>query len=323
MYNLFTETMLETANHIDLREEFFQYGNLQGPRTYLSATYFVTPGIALKAYNEDWFVHSNNTGNIATTPTPDETFGLAAKFKTLRGYVLLDVAHRKSLESYQTALLTAEYLLLHDINARIDVGYKQLANDTQFLYMGGYNNYLSGQLQYTISSRDKLNFTLARKYFYTQDNHYLSSGNVEELDFEHFFWQEYPDFSLLFYGKGTQYYPTNSPLKGSILKLLPTDSDGDVDTNVDQVITQTNTEFGITAQVGMNYLEDYTHSWKPFTSATLLYTSDSQIGWIYNLGIAGTVIGRDHLAFYYEVSSNQGPGVQNEFLLGMSYRYYF
>ncbi|MBX3709407.1 MAG: tetratricopeptide repeat protein [Gammaproteobacteria bacterium] len=322
MYDLFTSVMLESSHHVDLRGEFYQYGMLQGLRTYLAGTYFVTPGISLTPYIQDWFVHVNNSSQMATTPTPDEMIGLQAKFKTMRGFIFLDAAHRKSLESFPTILFAYEYLITHELNSRLELGYKQLANDTAFLYVGGYTNYLSLLFNYTITSRDLVTLQLAQKFFYTQDNHYLASGNVEDLAYEHYFWQQYPDLSLRFYVRGNQYYPKTNQLRGSILKLIPPD-DGEANTDVNLVVPGTSTEYGITAQVGVAYLEDYTHSWKPFASATLLSNSQTGIGRIMNVGIAGTVIGRDHLAFYYENGTNQAPGVQKEILIGLSYRYYF
>ncbi len=319
MYDTFTDVMLKSSNHVDAREEFYQYGPLQGMRTYLAATYFVTPGISVTPYTKDWFVHTNNSGDLATTPTPDEIVGLKAKFTTLHGYVELEAAHRKSLESFPTLLLRSEYILDRALNSRLELGYKRLADDTAFLYVGGYVNYLSLQLDYTFTQHDYVTLELAQKFFYTQDNRYLASGNLEELGFEHYIWLEYPDPSIRLYVRGNQYYPKTSQLNGPILKLIPPDQGN----NLDLVIPPTSTEVGITAQVGMEYKEDYTHSWKPFASVTILRNSVTNMGRIIDVGIAGSVIGRDHLAFYYQYGTDQAPGVQKEILIGLSYRLYF
>ncbi len=321
MYELFTDVMFRTSNHFDMREEFYQYGPLQGPRTYLAATYFVTPKLSITPYTLDWFVQLNSKEEMAMTPSPDLIGGIKARLVNEHGFNQIDVARRKSLESFTTAELSGEYSILHDLTAIWDLGYHQLSNDTAILYEGGYLNEAAVQFNYTLSQYDFIDLGIAQKYFYTQDNRYLSSGNTEEVGIEHYFWLEYPDLSLRFYNRDNQYRPKTQTLSGPILKLLPPNEDGIVNTNVNQAIPPSATEFGLRAQFGMKYQEEYTHSYKPFASFTIMYNSSTGMGHVYDVGVAGSVFGRDHLALYYENGTNQAPGIQKELLIGLSYRY--
>jgi hypothetical protein len=319
MYDLFTNVMLKSSNHWDIKEEFYQYGSIQGPRTYLAATYFIAPGMSLTPYLQSWFVHDNNTSDIANVPDLDEKMGLKIKKFTDHGNIALDVAHRKSLGSFYEALLSSEYKITRQLNAKIELGYHQLAMDTETLYIGGYRNDANLELEYTLAQSDLISMQLTQNFFYTQDKKHLADGNLEKLGYEHYFWLEHPDFSTLIYAQGEQYYDKINTLPNDILKLVPTGTSA----TTNFIIPPSSTEFGITLQTGMKYLEDYTHSWKPFASATVMRNSVTGIGRIFTLGVAGTVFGRDHLALYYENGTDQAPGVQRELLIGASYRYYF
>ena len=319
-YNVLLQSGMPDEKYL-LCEEFYQYGPVQGPRTYLAGTYFVTPKFSITPYTLDWFVMLNQKTEMATTPTPDLIGGIKARLFNEHGFTELDVARRKSLETFTTAKLSGEYAIVHDLTAIWDLGYHQLSDDTAFMYEGGYQNDATLQLNYTLSQYDFIDLEVAQKYFYTQDNRYLSSGNTEEVSVEHFFWLEYPDLSLRFYNRDNQYRPKTTQLSGPILKFIPPDEDGVIDTNVDQAIPPTATEFGLRAQVGMKYQEEYTHSYKPFASFTVMYNSSTGMGHVYDVGLAGSVFGRDHLALYYENGTNQAPGVQKELLIGLSYRY--
>ncbi|KTC85781.1 MULTISPECIES: tetratricopeptide repeat protein [Legionella] len=344
--NYFTPIMLKTANNIYFGEDYYQYGNVVGPRTNTSFTYFLMPSLSITPYNSVWFSHNlskpsttfsfdeNNevtseiNQELRAVPRKDERAGV--KFRTLlrRGNLDLDLGYRNNLNSFMTAKLAREYQLYSDLDIVGTVGYHQPAEDTEALYVGGMKNDLELDFDYKLLFKDRITGNLQQNFFYTQQGQHVADGTQFTLRYEHKFWSSYPDWSISPYGEFTHYYnKTRSLLRGSILKLVPVNETP----NANFLIPVNFTEYGITVSFGKKFVEEfldlniadeYTHRWRPFASATISKNTLIGIGKLYEIGISGTVFGRDHLLFYYEYGTNQGPGIQALRLATISYRIY-
>lgn len=331
--NFFTPLMLKTSRSLTLGQEYFQYGNVEGPRTITDFTYFISPGVSLTPYNSIWFLHElpnapNSSGNVLTStsnqalgtvPPHDERAGVKISALQRRGYLNADLGYRNEVASFMTAKLARTYTAFSDLNLTGSLGYNQQADDTVGLLIGGMKNDASLGFEYRILNKDSLFGTFTQNMFYTQDGQRVAEGSQGTLRYEHKFWKTYPDWTLSPYGVITRYYDkTSSLLTGNILKLVP---EGTIP-NQTFLIPADNTEYGLTLSFGQSLIEDYSHRWRPFSSLTLSNNSVVGFGKLYNLGIAGTVIGRDHLLLYYEWGSNQGQGLQTERLIKINYRVY-
>jgi hypothetical protein len=331
--NFFVPIMFKTTNNFSISQEYYQYGNVEGPRTNLSYTYFLMPSIRLTPYNSTWFSRnipggtptlannssSNSNQALATVPPHDERAGVIIHKQQQRGTLDLNVGYRDNLASFLTSQLTRTYPFYNDLNASVSLGYHQQADDTAGLLVGGMKNDLSLGLSYNLFAKDTLFGSYTQNAYYTQDGQYVSNGEQAVIRYEHKFWKSYPDWTIAPYSVVTQYYnKTKSLLTGSILQLVPTG----VVPNVNFLIPANFIEYGLTFSFGQTYIEDYTHRWRPMGSLTLSKNSSVGPGKLFNLGIAGTVFGRDHLLFYYEWGSNQGQGLQTSRLIKASYRLY-
>lgn len=344
--NYFTPIMLKTANNAYFGEDYYQYGNVAGPRTNASFTYFLMPSLSITPYNSIWFSHNLSKPSITFTldednvvnadinqvlravPRRDERTGV--KFRTLlrRGYLDLDLGYRHDLDSFMTAKLAHEYKLYSDLDLVGTIGIHQPADDTEALYVGGMKNNIELDFDYKFLYKDHITGNLQQNFFYTQQGQHLANGTQFTLRYDHKFWTSYPDWTISPYGEFTHYYnKTRKLLHGSILKLVPVNTTPDVNF----LIPVNFTEYGITFSFGRNFIEEfldlniadeYTHRWRPFASATFSKNTLVGFGKLYEIGISGTVFGRDRLLFYYEYGTNQGPGIQALRLATISYRIY-
>ncbi|VEB33190.1 Uncharacterised protein [Legionella sainthelensi] len=334
--NFFTPLMLNNSDNLYVSQEYYQYGNVVGPRTNTSYTYFYMPSLSLTPYNSIWFTRNlpggntvtvNQNNNISTTsnqvlrtvPSKDERAGVKINTKQRRGYLDFDLGYRNNLTSFFTAKVTRSYTALSNLELTTTIGYHQPADDTAGMLVGGTKNNVNFDFYYRLFKQDFISGNLRQNFFYTQDGQYLAKGTQFTLRHEHKLWSSYPDWTLAPYGVVTNYYnKTTQLLRGNILTLVPEN----VIPDVNFLIPANFTEYGLTFSFGENYIENYTHRWRPFAAATISQSSVVGLGKLYNLGIAGMVFGRDHLVIYYEWGSNQGQGIQVSQLAKISYQIY-
>lgn len=335
----FVPTMLRTADFIHAEEEYYQYGNLAGPRNHVAYRYFFTPGLSLMPFNSLWLpkdvskkteealgsdeaniISANKNQVFASVPHYDERAGIKAVMQARRGLWDLDLIFRKNLASFWNAKLVRTYPIYNNLQSTGTLGIRMPADDTAGLLIGGMKNQALLEMAYTLFAKDTLFGSYAQNQFYTQDGQYLSNGIQALLRLEHKFWREYPDWNISPYVVATRYYhQTNQPLRGNILSIVP---EG-VNPTVNFLIPASFLEYGATIAVGQNYIEEYTHRWHPLALFTLSQNSVIGLGKLLNVGLAGTLFGRDHLLLYYEWGSNQGQGLQLSQLLKLSYKIYW
>lgn len=332
--NFFVPTMIKTSPFAKLSQEYYQYASVAGPRSSGAFTYFLTPGISITPYESLWF--SQNVGptgvvtgqplNAATNqelvnvPARDERAGLRLSSLLHRGTLDLDLGYRDNLTSFFNARLRRSYPVYNDVDAYLELGYHQQADDTVSMLVGGMKNKLELGVTYRILPNDTLFASYQQNGFYTQNGQYLAEGNQTTLSWEHKLWKTYPDWTLSAFGTTTQYYNKgNQIITGSAAQLIPQGAPQ----TVGFFIPSNFLMYGVTASVGQSYIDEYTHTWRPFGLVTLSNSTTVGIGELFNVGIAGsTVFGRDHLLLYYQWASNQGQGLQQEQLVKLAYKVY-
>jgi len=332
--NYFTPVMLKTVDHFYFGQEFYQYGSAEGPRNNLYYTYFFSPSISITPYNSLWLSRQLPGGTTTTSqqnssptvnqvvtnmPPHDERAGLKIDMTQNRGTLKVDVGFRDNLNKFGTAKVSRSYKLFHDLDTFVAVGYHQQADDTLTLLIGGMKNYLFLRGNYSLTSKDSLLGEYSQNFFFTQDGEHVANGGQGSLRLEHKFWQKFPDWTISIYGTFSKYYDKTDTLTGSILTLVPVG----ITPTVNFLIPSNFGEYGVTASVGQRYIEDYTHTWRPFAAITLSNSTSVGPGKLFDLGVAGTVLGRDHLLLYYERGTNAAQGVQLTRLAKISYEMYF
>jgi hypothetical protein len=330
--NFFTPLMLKNSNNFYFSQEYFQYGNVAGPRNQVSYTYFLMPSLSVTPYNSAWFSHNipgevNPTNNglnannqvFETVPSLDERAGVKFETKQRRGYLTLDLGYRDNLTSFMTGKLSRTYQAWSKLDLSSALGYNQPADDTAGLLIAGMKDELEFGFNYQLLAKDSILGLFSQGIFYTQDRQYLADGSQFTLRYEHKFWRSYPDWTLSPYGVVTQYYNrTRLVLRGNVLKIIPVG----LPPTVNFLIPESFYEAGLTLAFGQKYTDEYTHRWRPFALLTLSNNTVVGPGQLYNLSIAGAVFGRDHLLIYYEYGTNQGQGLQAQRLFKVSYRIY-
>jgi hypothetical protein len=328
----FTQALLKTSNQATMSQSYYQYADVEGPRTEASIIYYPTPSLNLKPYYSRWFSNQiANTltlsdSNIATSnqlitnvPAYDERMGLQVAIAQSRGELLLNWGHRSDLNSFQTARIQRQYLMHQDLNTTIDLGYHQLADDSLGLLVGGMKNNAHLSANYRLSAKETMISDLFQNFFYTQSGQHVANDVQATLKYNHQLYSAYPDWMVSVYGTGASYYQKTSALTGRILTLVPQG----VTANASFLIPHDFVEYGVAGSFGQHFIEDYTHAWCPFGLVSFSNNTNVGFGTLFNLGISGHVFGRDKLLLYYDHGINQGTGIQIQRLAKISYSLFF
>ena len=193
-----TPLMLQTAHRLYVSQEFYQYSIAEGPRNITALNVHPTPSVGLMPYHSIWF--SNQLKSQGTTlvrgvavsteliqniPRYDQSSGAQITWAARRGSYILDAAQRSNLNTFATARLTRNYLLLQDLNTSLSLGYHQLADDSLGLLVGGMKNNALLSFSERLSSFDHLLGDFSYNALYTQSNLFVANNIRGTLSYEH------------------------------------------------------------------------------------------------------------------------------------------
>jgi polysaccharide biosynthesis protein PelB len=319
MYKLFEDTMLPRSDKFTLIGEMYGIANAQGPFARASARIFVTPSIAVMPYGTLWFPRIIDKNIIAYAPNVNEKTGVAVRKYIHRGWLQGNIGQRAGFKDFLMAKLGWHRVLTPKTNMTLSLGYHDIATETDRLLLGGLQNQLSLLLQTTINSYNMVDTRIQLKQFYGQEETFLGTGQDIQVRWQKKFYLDYPDWNINFYGTWAEYQNSNNPISGQLQRFIPP---GDpIDTQFFMPIGYK--EGGMTFGVGQQYKTSYTHKWRPFFEAGLLYSDPFGLGQIAMGGIGGSVFGRDHLALYGEYTFNQQQAQQRNYTIGIRYDNYF
>lgn len=324
-YQLFEETMIPRANRATLGTGYYVPGGLIGPYTRGSVKTYLSPSLSMSAYGRLWFPQVSDPTQIARAPFNERT-GLAFRRNVEKGWVQASIAESLSMETFMTAKLRVERQWNSKFHYRFGVNYQEPATETTPLVVAGMKNDIDFRLTFPYGKYDDFSLQFLVEEFLGQDRTYLGKGGEVEFHWEHKFYLEYPDWNFNTYLTWGNYQSSSQPLSPALLSFVPANEFpplSDLPPNASFFMPQSFREIGLTLGFGQKFRQEYTHGWKLFGEAGLLYADPFGLGQLAQFGLGGSVFGRDHLALFTEYSVNQQQASQTNYTIGMRYDNYF
>lgn len=312
------ELMLERSNALDTHVDWIQRNGLERFESQFGATSYLTSRFALLPCVTATRQRSRDLTILGDLPAWDQEAELGASVLSRHGRIEAAVGRRQAVSSFTTARASATYRWTNALNTRLDIGYNQPAGESVPLWVGGVKDEGRLRLGYQLNLRDTLTGQVALRRYYSQDRFYLGSSRRLDLEISHALRFAYPDLAVRAFGSIDHYQPA-AQLGGTLLQLLPAGQDPDPAFAIPPSFSQ----WGIGASVGDSQQNQYQRPWRPYAALDFLYNSITGPGYYGNLGIAGRVLGHDHLSVYF----TQGKGTRgvNEVdrRAGIRYQYFF
>lgn len=276
-----------------------------------------------------------SSGNADYGPLAAPTDRLtSATFRWLGGEetnTTFSVFRRQEAETFWGASLMQTYRVDRRLTLNGGVEFRGNATESIPLRIAGYTNNLRFGLNYTISKREYIGLSTQYDRYYTQYNDYLGHSTRADFEAGYRIRTEYPDWRVRFIASYLGMTKDGSVSANSILRLPPSIqgqiATGDL-TPVQYFLTSSSMTAGLCVGMGenlagQNIQEIYTRAWRPFFEACETYNNVNYGGYIGQFGIAGSVLGPDHLSLRWETSRG-GVGAGNfSRTLALRYRYYF
>lgn len=318
MYQLFTDTMLPASSNFDTETMFVKNGYINGVQEKFSSTLFITPRISITPWANVWRTTSINTTYILAATNYDSSEGMKLAYKHKIGVAALDFGARHGLANFMMLKLTDSYLITSKLNLNLAFGYQQPADETSSLLIAGMKNEAKIGAAYQLTVRDSLSSSFSYKNFNSQDKNFLGKGQVLDVYYNHKFEFGYPDWNASLFSSVNAYQGTGS-ISPEAQQVIPAGQA----VNASFFIPEGFVRYGAGFGFGQGFRDGYTHAWRPFAEASVFEDLGIGFGNYLDIGIAGSVFGRDHLALYYERSSGFTVANQINYTYGARYRLNF
>jgi hypothetical protein len=100
----------------------------------------------------------------------------------------------------------------------------------------------------------------------------------------------------------------------------------DIDISTDQarlLLPEDSRSIGLNLGFGQQYASDYSRTARLYADGGISYSSDSGVGYNWLLGVAGSVIGSDHLTAFMGRSWGGSQNLLDTRALGVKYKLHF
>ena len=319
------------ANYTQLAFYRNQWGTLDGQGPMWETRLNLTPSLALTLKLATIDEKLNDGSDDPLIPGSERMAAAELLWRGNLSQSRLGAFQRKELTGTTGAMFAHEHRLTQRLTVNGSAGWRNDATDSLPLRVAGMADYLQVGVQYTLGKREYVSASVRTSRYATQYEDPLGKARSIDLEIGHRMRTEYPDWALRVTVSRQQTSP-DAKLKPSTLSRLAPEiqtaiADGELDAG-SYFLPAGSTTQGVCSTYGENIagqgLRDvYSRDWRPYLDLCKTKNSINGNGYSGVLGVAGSVIGADHLSLNLEQSqggSGTGARTRN---LGLRYRFYF
>ena len=260
-----------------------------------------------------------DTSTLAFIPAHDRILDVTLRNVNIDRDLSVTVGQRDELSSFYTANVHGEFNRNGAFTTNFTAGVNQFTDISPEMQVASTKDMLLFGAQWNTDTRIFAQASVEGDRYHAQDpgRTYLGQGLILTGEIGYRIRTDYPDWNVRLVGeRGT--YSAGNNLVPTLARLLPV---GDVATASD-FLPQSVDQYGIMGGFGMDYETDYTRAWRPFLDVGLVHDSTQGWGPQVNVGVAGSVMGNDHIRIYYLHEAVPGSGASVT-QVGVSYRLYY
>lgn len=302
--------LADRPSYIRLQSEYTS-GDLTGWSTSLSGELALSPtlrlGLALANSPIRWdsIGYSQNTrsAEITLSKLKDENRALSVTAGNYQGWKNYSGLAVRDEWQYGRWLFAGE------------AGWNRPTDDNTELTLAGMQRQLAIEGGYRFMPETEARLRLSHARLLGQDNEHLGNRNQVDLSLD---WasNKRGQFSAELLAQHANYSAQD--------KLLPAyavfTSDGAPPAASD-LLPQSYSRTALTVGYGLVYRDEYTRAWRPYGSVTIGHHSVDGVEHDWQLGIAGSVLGSDHMSIYGGRTMVRGGSYSNSF--GIFYQWFY
>ncbi|TDR73615.1 tetratricopeptide repeat protein [Paludibacterium purpuratum] len=250
-------------------------------------------------------------------PGQDRTAALSYRFGDDSANRTLTVASRQGWRAVTPVRVDGVLQPRGAWNFNYALGSEQPADETSQLLLGGMKNLASLGVGWR-QGRWFANSRVEADRFYMQDRSFLGEGYLAALDAGYKFRLGYPDYTLHLVATHGQYSAYGTPSE-QVQQLVPQGTVGLAAT----IMPQTFSQGGLLLSFGTDLPDGYRHAFLPYLEAGPMYDTHAHWGGVVNVGLVGSVLGRDRLSIYYQHQDMSAQGSSPVTEVGVRYSWFY
>jgi hypothetical protein len=267
----------------------------------------------------------------ALAPSTERLMSAKLLWLRAKGATSLTLARRDELAGLTSFRLGQTMQWGGRLNLEAGVDWHTESTVSQPMRVAGYENGVSGSANYTLGKREYFRIAPRFTRYFTQLGDALGSGSALEMEFGYRIRTEYPDWRWRGF-VSRQQFSRNNGLNAPALGRLPTEvqvavNNGTLDP-VAYFIPESSSTWGTCVGMGDNVggqglQSTYSRAWRPFLDFCFNHNTLGGSGLNSTLGLAGSIMGEDHLLMQLQNSDGTQPGSSATNALAVRYRRYF
>lgn len=317
------DSLLEFSDHAGMALRSTQLGSMD-ERTSAGVWHVaVNPRLSLD-FHFGQMQRQSKDSNVIVLP-PDEIFSsMKINWLHSNGETTLLTEHRDSFASYNPIQVEHEYRIDNRLSLRIGLGSQLTTQESLPLRIAGMKDRAVFSLRYQPTRQDQIIVEHWAERYNLQSGARVGSGQHSSATLSHAYRQEARDLQFSLFWSTHQYSRLDDPSNASdkdrqFLKYTPPGTT----LTPSYFLPDDFSFYGIRVSSDVRYEDQYTRATRPFGSISRTWHSILGPGYDLRLGLAGSVLGTDHLSLTWGLgkSGMQSSGLLRD--LQLNYRIHY
>ena len=318
-----TESLLAFSDQANGAVRHRRLGGLREHEVHDGVHIAIDPRLSLDLEHTRTLRRSTNPETIVNAP--HET-AMQARLTWRRpgSETKLTAGRRRSFDTYTPVELEHDQRIDNRLSLRMSLGLDLPSQESLALRVAGMKDRASVAVRYQATRRDSFVITLWGERYQLQTGGMLGNGRHSSLYYTHSYRQDAPqlDFSLFWshhaFRRGD--LTLLSARDEGYRRFLPAAADGP---GPDYFLPNGFSYYGLQISTNMLQEQEYTRKLRPFAAVSRTWHSQYGAGYGLRLGVAGNVLGPDHLVMSWSLEKSglrtEGPSREMQ----ISYRLHF
>ena len=317
------ESLLAFSDHAGTRLTRQDLGGMRESEAEAILHIALTPRMALDL---NFSSISRNATRDTVVYNPPYERGVEAQFRWRHpdGETTLRAGRRESFQAYTPLQVEHEQRIDNRLALRMDVGMELPSQESLALRIAGMKSRAAVSLRYQATRQDQIVIMHWAERYKLQTGAEVGSGRHSSVNYTHTYRQEAPSLEL------GAFWSTHDFSQRDIASLSPRDQEfrrylppSITEVGPDYFVPESFSYYGLQVSTNMRYEQEYTRAIRPYASVSRTWHSRLGPGYGLRLGVAGAMLGADHLRLSWGLGKS---GLQTEGLtrdLQFSYRLHF
>lgn len=318
-----TENLLAFSDHAGGKVVSRDLRDLRETDTSVTLHLALTPRLSLDLGAERIERMAGLTQQLSN-PSQERSVRMDLRWQDNDSTTLLHIARRESLAGYTPVQLEQEWRIDNRLSLRMDVGMQLPTQESTVMRMAGMKDRLGVSLRYQASRLDQFTLEHWQERYKLQTGGAVGRGRHSALSYTHTYRLDVPtlDFGV-FWSNHTYNRRDPAGLSGSDLAFTRYLPPSVTQVSDSYFLPENFSFYGVQVSTNTRFERDYTRAFLPYASVARTWHSKQGAGYSLRLGVAGSVLGGDHLNLNWGLvrGGTLTPGLNRE--IQLNYRKHY